>query len=157
MSEFPALKFPDFWPANPVLWFARAEFNFEVAHVVSKHEKFMHTANALPYDALTLVADLVMQPTLLRPYQLLKERLLLSHQLTAVRMAEKILEMPDLGDRQPSQLLAGMMKFCLEGETNSAFFRASFLHRLPKEIWVLLTDEVCSNLKDLAVRVDELF
>ena len=150
-------KLPEFWPANPVLWFARAEFNFEVAQVTGKREKFMHTANALPYDALTLVADLVTQPPLYRPYQQLKERLLLSHQLTTVQMAEKILEMPELGDRRPSQLLAAMMEFCPEGETNTAFFRASFLRRLPKEIRVLLADEVRGNLKDLAVRADELF
>ena len=97
------------------------------------------------------------QPPLFRPYQQLKERLLLSHQLTAVQMAEKILEMPELGDRRPSQLLAAMMEFCPEGETNTAFFRASFLRRLPKEIRVLLADEVRGNLKDLAVRADELF
>ena len=150
-------KLPEFWPANPVLWFARAELNFEVAQGTGEREKFMHTANALPYDALTLVADLVTQPPLYRPYQQLKERLLLSHQLTAVQMAEKILEMPELGDRRPSQLLAAMMEFCPEGETNTAFFRASFLRRLPKEIRVLLADEVRGNLKDLAVRADELF
>ena len=150
-------KLPEFWPANPVLWFARAEFNFEVAQVTGEREKFMHTANALPYDALTPVADLVTQPPLYRPYQQLKERLLLSHQLTVVQMAEKILEMPELGDRRPSQLLAAMMEFCPEGETNTAFFRASFLRRLPKEIRVLLADEVRGNLKDMAVRADELF
>ena len=150
-------KLPDFWPSNPVLWFARAEFNFEVAGVVTEREKFMHTVNALPYDALTLVADLVTQPPAVQPFQRLKERLLLSHQLTIVQMAEKILDMPELGDRRPSQLLAAMMEFCPEGEVNSAFFRASFLRRLPKEIRVLLTDEVRGDLKDLAVRADELF
>ena len=150
-------KLPDFWPSNPVLWFARAEFNFEVAGVVTEREKFMHTANALPYDALTLVADLVTQPPAVQPFQRLKERLLLSHQLTIVQMAEKILDMPELGDRRPSQLLAAMMEFCPEGEVNSAFFRASFRRRLPKEIRVLLTDEVRGDLKDLAVRADELF
>ena len=31
-------KLPDFWPSNPVLWFARAEFNFEVAGVVTERE-----------------------------------------------------------------------------------------------------------------------
>ena len=110
----------------------------------------------MPNDALTLVADLVTQPLLLRPYQQLKERLPLSHQLTTVQMLERILEMPDLGNRRLSQLLAAMMELCLEGETNSVFFPASFLHRLPKEIRVLLTDEVRGNLKDLAVREEEL-
>ena len=65
--------------------------------------------------------------------------------------------MPELGDRHPSQLLAAMMEFCPEGEVNSAFFRASFLRRLPREIRVLLADEVRGDLRDMAVRADELF
>ena len=150
-------RLPDFWPNNPVLWFARAEFNFEVAGVITERERFMHAANALSYDALTLVADLVTQPPAQQPYQRLKERLLISHQLTVVQMAEKIYEMPDLGDRRPSQLLAAMMEFCPEGETNTAFFRAAFLRRLPRDIRVLLVDEVRGDLKDMAVRADELF
>ena len=150
-------KLPDFWPSNPVLWFARAEFNFEVSGVVTEREKFMHAANALSYDALTLVADLVTQPPAIQPYQRLKERLLISHQLTSVQMAGRIFDMPELGDRCPSQLLAAMMEFCPEGEVNSAFFRASFLRRLPREIRVLLADEVRGDLKDMAVRADELF
>ena len=150
-------RLPDFWPSNPVLWFARAEFNFEVAGVITEREKFMHAANALSYDALTLVADLVTQPPALQPYQRLKERLLISHQLTVVQMAEKIYEMPELGNRRPSQLLAAMMEFCPAGESNTAFFRAAFLRRLPRDIRVLLVDEVRGDLKDMAVRADELF
>ena len=92
----------------------------------------MHGAKALSYTALTLVADLMTQPPAQQAYQHLKERLLISHQLTSVQMAEKILEMLELGDRRPSQLLAAMMEFCPDGETNSAFFRASFLRRLPR-------------------------
>ena len=46
------------------------------------------------------------------------------------------------------------MEFCTEGEVNSAFFRASFLRRLPREIRVLLATEVRS---DMAVHADELF
>ena len=120
-------KLHDFCPSNPILWFARAEFNFEVAGVITECEKFMHRASALPYDALTLVADLMTQPPAVQPFQRLKECLFLSHQLTTVQMGEKILDMPGLGDRRPSQLLAAMMEFCLEGEVNSVFFRASFL------------------------------
>ena len=94
-------KLPDFWPNNPVLWFSRAEFNFEVSGVVEERQKFMYTTNALPYDALTLVADLVTAPPAVNPYQALKDRLLISHKLTAVQMADKILDKPSLGDRRP--------------------------------------------------------
>ena len=60
-------------------------------------------------------------------YLRLKERLFLSHRLTAIQMVKRILDMPELGDRRPSQLLAAMMEFCPEGEVANAFFWASFL------------------------------
>ena len=91
------------------------------------------------------------------PYRALKERLLISHKLTTVQMAEKVLDLPALGDRRPSQLLAAMLEFCPAGEADTAFFRASFFRRLPKEIRVLLADEVNDNLKELAIRADELY
>ena len=72
-------------------------------------------------------------------------------------MAEKVLDLPALGDRRPSQLLAAMLEFCPAGEADTAFFRASFFRRLPKEIRVLLADEVNGNLKELAIRADELY
>ena len=73
------------------------------------------------------------------------------------KMAEKVLDMPSLGDRRPSQLLAAMLEFCPEGESDTSFFRASFFRRLPKEIRVLMADEVNGNLKEMAIRADELF
>ena len=149
-SHHTRCKLPDFWPNNPVLWFSRAEFNFEVAGVVEQWQKFMYTVNALPYDALTLVADLVTAPPAVDPYTALKDQLLISHKLTAVQMADKILDMLSLGDRRPSQLLAVMLEYCPEGESDSAFFRASFFRRLPKEIQVLMANEVNGDLKEMA-------
>ena len=150
-------KLPDFWPNNPTLWFSRAEFNFEVTGIVDQRQKFMYIANALPYDSLTLVLDLVMSPPAVDPYASIKDRLLISHKMTSVQIAEKVLDMPSLGDRRPSQLLAAMLEFCPEGESDTSFFRASFFRRLPKEIRVLMADEVNGNLKEMAIRADELF
>jgi hypothetical protein len=39
------------------------------------------------------------------PYSVLKDRLMIAHQLTPVEKAVKMLDMPDLGDRRPTQLL----------------------------------------------------
>ena len=108
-------KLPDFWPNNPTLLFSRAEFNLEVAGIVDQRQKFMYIANALPYDSLTLVLDLVISPPAVDPYASIKDRLLISHKMTSVQIAEKVLDMPSLGDRHPSQLLAAMLEFCPEG------------------------------------------
>ena len=106
------IKLPDFWPAAPAIWFARAELRFEVAGILSEREKFAHAVNALPQDATRLVTDLIIAPPADRPYKALKERLLLSHQLSPVQKAAKVLGMPAIGDRRPSQLLADLLEYC---------------------------------------------
>ena len=149
-----SFKLPEFWPHAPAMWFARAEFRFEVANIDTEREKFMFTVDALPYESLRLVNDLMMAPPENRPYAELKERLLLATQLTPVQMADKLMRMPDLGDRRPSQLLAQLMEFCPPGEEGTAFFRAAYLTRLPADIRGHLDGLETGSLKDLAARAD---
>ncbi len=152
-----AVRLPEFWPHAPQIWFARAELQFEVHNVSDERQRFAYAANALSYDTVRLVADLITVPPLVSPYTVLKERLLLSTQLTPVQQAEKILDFALLGDRRPSQLLAEMFEYCPRGEEHTAFFRASFLRRLPADIRVLLHGLDNEPLKDLAVRADQLW
>jgi hypothetical protein len=69
------VKLPDFWPHAPGIWFARAELRFEVSGVTGERHRFAYTVDALPYEALSLVADLVEAPPADRLYSVLKERL----------------------------------------------------------------------------------
>ena len=151
------LKLPEFWPAAPAIWFARAELRFEVAGVFSEREKFAHAVNALPQDATRLVTDLIINPPNPSPYTALKERLLIAHQLSPIQKAAKILSMPAIGDRRPSQLLADLMEYCPEGEENTAFFRAAYIHRLPTDMQALLDGVEDGDLKELAQKADKLW
>jgi len=128
-----------------------------VCGVTSEMEKFAYAADALQYESLRLVTDLVNAPPAVRPYQALKERLLLAHQLTPLQKAQKVNAMPALGDRRPSQLLAELLEYCPDGEENSAFFRSAFIHRLPNEIQVLLDGAETDDLKTLAQKADRLW
>jgi len=147
-------KLPEFWPHAPQLWFCRAEFRFEVVGIISQREKFAHVVEALPYDSLKMVKDLLMSPPAHQPYQALKDRLLLATQLTPIQMAEKLMKEPNLGDRRPSQMLASMLEYCPPGEENTAFFRASFLMRLPSDIRGHLDGREDGDLKELAAKAD---
>jgi hypothetical protein len=89
-------------------------------------------------------------------YNILKERLLITNQLTPVQKAAKLMALPDLGARRPSQLLADLLQLCPPGEQNTAFFRASFLQRLPAGIQVHLAHTDTLGLKELAQRADQL-
>ena len=151
------VKLPDFWPSAPGIWFARVELRFEVCGIVSEREKFAHTVNALTQEASRLVTDLIIAPLAERPLTVLKERLLLAHQLTAVQKAMKVMAMAALGDRRPSQLLADMLEHCPAGEEASAFFRGSFIQRLPAELQVLLDGAEDGDMKDLAAKADKLW
>jgi hypothetical protein len=151
------VKLPDFWPHAPGIWFARAELRFETSNVSSERQRFAYTVDALPYETLCHVVDLVEAPPAAQPYTILKERLLLAHQLTPVEKAIKLMELPALGDRRPSQLLADLLQACPPGEQQTAFFRGAFISRLPAELQAHLTGIDTANLKELAQRADQLW
>jgi len=69
---------------------------------------------------------------------------------------EKIIDMPGLCSRKPSQLLAAMLELCPEGETRSTFFSCIFLKKLPRELKILLSETDTGNLQALAVKADAL-
>jgi hypothetical protein len=150
-------KLPEFWPHAPAMWFARAECRFEMVGIASQRQRFMCVADALPYEIMRLVADLVAAPPADQPYERLKERLLLAHALTPTQRAEKLFGLPPVGDRRPSDLLAAMFEHCPAGEESTALFRALFLTRLPPEIRVHLETAEEVSLKQLALRADQLW
>ena len=75
------------------MWFYRVE-----------RDKFAHVVDALSYDELTLVKDLMMAPPAVNPYSTLKDLILLAMQLTPVQMAMKLMAAPDMGDKRLSHL-----------------------------------------------------
>lgn len=161
-AETPAVstgnvRLPEYWGAAPEIWFARVELRFELCGITTQREKFAHVVNALTQEATRLVTDLIISPPAARPYTILKERLLLAHQLTPVQKAMKVMSMPALGDRRPSQLLADMLEYCPTEEEGSSFFRAAFIQRLPAELQVLLDGVEDGDLKDLATKADKLW
>jgi hypothetical protein len=151
------VKLPDFWPHAPAMWFARAECRFEMLNIAGERTRFCCVADAMPYETLRLVADLVASPPMEQPYTLLKERLLLAHAMTATQRAEKLFSLPSLGGRRPSDLLAAMYEFCPPGEETTELFKALFLTRLPPEIRVLLEPREHKDLKQMATKADQLW
>jgi hypothetical protein len=153
-NAFGRFRLPEFWLQALGIWFARAELRFEIGRVISERLKFAYAVDTLPYESLCLVADLVEAPPVVQPYTILKERLLMEHQLSPTQKAIKLMNAPDLGDRRPSQLLADLFQDCLPGEQGAAFFRGAFLKRLPSELQVHLAQAETTDLKELAQRAD---
>jgi hypothetical protein len=125
--------------------------------VINQRLKFAYAVDALPYESLCSVADLVELPPANSPYDVLKGRLLMAHQLLAVQKAIKLMKMPDLGDNCPSQLLADLLQSCPLEEQWTALFRSSFLISLPSELQVHLALVETTDLKELAQKADQLW
>jgi len=60
-------------------------------------------------------------------YHALKDCVLASHQLTDIQKVELLVDMPALGDQNPTQRLAAMIKACPRGQEDSVFMLALFL------------------------------
>jgi hypothetical protein len=61
------------------------------------------------------------------PCQALKERLIRANHMSLIQKAEKLSDMPDLGARRLSDLLAVIYVYCPSCEEQSVKFRSIFL------------------------------
>jgi hypothetical protein len=100
------VKLAAFWPQAPALWFAQAECTFAVKRVVAQFDHYCHVVAALPHESIRLVADIVEGEPSETPYDDIKQRLVASHQLLDFQKAERLFQMPALGGRKPSELMA---------------------------------------------------
>jgi hypothetical protein len=156
-SHQPHFKLPEFWAQNPALWFSQVECIFTNRNVTQEFNRYCLVVEALPHESLRMVADLVEQVPAANPYTDLKGRLLSSHQQTDFQRAEMLFDMPALGNRKPSQLMASMLEVCPRGAEKCILFPCLFLRRLPRELRVLLARADHSDLKGLAEQADELW
>jgi hypothetical protein len=150
------VKLAAFCPQAPAFWFAQAECRFAVKRVVVQFDRYCHVVAALPHESIRLVADIVEDEPSERPYDNIKQRLVASHQLSDFQKAERLFQMPALGGRKPSELMAAMLETCPRGEEKTNLFACIFLQRLPREIRVLLAKADHKDPKTLATQADEL-
>jgi hypothetical protein len=139
MAQHVFVKLPPFWPHSPALWFSQVESMFIVCGITDQLQRYYHVVSTLTHESLGLVADIVEASPDEEPYTVLKQQLMASHQLTGYQRAEKLFQMPVLGARKPSDLMAAMLKICQRGEEMTELFACLFLQQLPREIRVQWT------------------
>ncbi len=119
--------------------------------MVAQFDRYCHVVAALPHESIRLVANIVEGEPSETPYDDIKQRLVASHQLSDFQKAERLFQMPALGGRKPSELMAAMLETCPN------LFACIFLQRLPREIRVLLAKADHKDPKTLATQADELW
>ncbi len=124
---------------------------------MAQFDRYCHVVAALPHESIRLVADIVESEPSETPYDDIKHRLVASHQLSDFQKAKRLFQMPALGGRKPSELMAAMLETCPRGEVKTNFSACIFLQRLPREIRFLLAKADHKDPKTLATQADELW
>ena len=151
-AAYKNVKLSEYWPDAPAAWFAAAELKFRVAGITEEREKFAPLPNRLFQGMMDLVDD---EPE--NAYTVLKGRMVLAHELTAVQKAARVLQLPTLGNQRPSELMATLQQYCPPGEVATVMFRASFMSRLPSSLQIHLSGAEMGDLRELTQQADRLW
>ena len=133
-----AVKLPDFWPADPALRFARAEFMFSSRGITQQRTKFDHVAFALSNEFALEVRDILLSPPTEDPYDTLKAELIRRTQTSEQKRLRQLLTEEELGDQSPSNLLRQMQRLVGDHQLDEGLMRELFMQRMPSNVRLVL-------------------
>ena len=111
--------------------------------------------SALDQETATRVLDFIQNPPAEDKYTKLKKRLEDTFTSTEYERANRLLQMPPLGDLKPSQLMDQML--ALLGSHPPCFlFRQIFLNHLPEHTRSVLMHSEVKDMRELAQAADRL-
>lgn len=151
-----ALQLPTFWTAQPEVWFAQTEAQFNLKNITTDATKYFYVVAALDQEAAGRLLGTLRTPPEANKYDTLKQQLLKAYGLTRRDRAAKLLDMAGLGDRKPSVLLAEMRSLS-DGHTDCMLFEEIFLRQMPTDIRLQLAQQDFTDLDLVGERADALW
>ncbi|CAN7945791.1 unnamed protein product [Ixodes hexagonus] len=154
------LKLPPFWTKNAKVWFAQVEAQFQLQHITSQITKYLHVVSALPAEVADELEDILAATPTANQYDHLKAAILARKTASERSRLQSLLNMEEVGDQRPSQLLRRMRQLLGDctSEADTSLLRELFLQRLPSNMVVVLAaaeDMPLERMAELADRVAE--
>ena len=138
------------------MWFYQAKAQFALRYVTADDTKYYYVVAALDQETARRLLSLLVNSPANDKYQDLKQRLLVTFDLSQQERAARLLNMPVLGDRKPSALMDDLL--ALLGNHASCFlFTYLFLQHLPEDVRTILASESIDDSRTLAQRADTLW
>jgi hypothetical protein len=152
---FAAVRLQPFWDCNPTAWFAVADGQFAVRGIADERIRFYNIIAFIPENFLRGLQDLLADPPA-DCYTQLKARMLRRHTLSRYERMEALWQVKPLNGQSPSALLDDLLQLCPPADRESELFRFCFLHRLPREVRILLANDADTPLALLAEQADRM-
>jgi len=148
----------DFWPHNPDIWFLQLESKFRIYNITSSTTKFDLTLDTLPAEVCSNISDSLsgIDEFADDAYDQLKTLLITRYTKDRWTRAFELLNLPDLGDRKPSDLMRQMLNLLPADDRPGTTFMAMFLLRLPSDMRAHLIAQDFKNCTLMAECADRL-
>ncbi|KAM7281270.1 hypothetical protein ISCGN_006365, partial [Ixodes scapularis] len=148
------LKLPPFWTKNAKVWFAQVEAQFQLHHITSQATKYLHVVSSLPAEVADELEDIFAALPTSNQYNNLKAAILARKTASERSRVQHLLNMEELGDQRPSQLLRRMRQLLGDAtsDADTSLLHELFLQRLPNDMVVVLAAAEDMPLERLADR-----
>ncbi len=149
------LKLPEFWQANPTGWFRTVEAQFTLRGITVDETKFHYVVASLGSSTSAELEGFLNNPPAADKYTAMKKELLKIYELSPQAKKRLLMNLPDLGDRKPTELLR-YMKTLHQAAKDDVLFMVIFMSKLPASVRPILAAMDCDDIDVLAARADEV-
>ncbi len=148
---------PHFEPSNPNVWFRQLEVMFTTRHITSELTRYSYLVQALPFNIVAIVEDLLDPIPAEKPYTILKAEILKRTAKSPDSQLRELFHAVELGDDKPSALLRRMRSLLVGRQMDDDIIRRLWLDKLPYSIQhVLAICDSSSPLEKLAENADRI-
>ena len=148
------MKLPPFWTDRPGVWFAQADSQFVISHIVHEETKYHYVISQL--DARATAEDIITAPMVPLPYTNLRQKLVERLSSSEEQSVRQLIHDEELGDRRPSQFLRHLKSLAGPNVIQPNLLRQLWLRRMPSHVQAILTSRPELSLDQISELADKI-
>ena len=156
-----AIKLPEFWADNTMVWFAQTEAQFVFWGITPSLTKLYYCVGTLNLSDTAQIVDLIEFPHEESPHESFKECLTELYTLNLFQRYQALMSLTLAAEEKPSTLMSKMCSLVpLDHRVHKSerfIFKGFFLDHLPLNICTHLMREDIKDPRKLAAKADKIW